>query len=63
MHKDEDDFDKATRLEDGKDWPPEDDCPGCPGRREGASAEYPHGGHKMSCSQTKNRIRFYWRSP
>lgn len=28
----------------GKDWPPEEDCPGCPGRAG------PDGPHKMSCS-------------
>lgn len=60
MHKDEDDADIISRLDDGKDWPEAEDCPGCPGRREGASEQYPSGGHKMSCSLTKNRLSFYW---
>ena len=65
MHKDDKDeyFDKdleTSRLADGKDWPAAEDCPGCPGRREGASAGYPRGGHKMSCSLTKDRPHLHW---
>lgn len=36
-------------------WPPGEDCPGCPGHRDGIEG-HPEGGHKMSCSVTKGRL-------
>jgi hypothetical protein len=33
-------------------WPPEDDCPTCPGHRLGTEG-HPDGAHKMSCTLTK----------
>ena len=36
-------------------WPPEDDCPTCPGHRLGTEG-HPDGGHKMSCTLTKGGL-------
>lgn len=62
MHKDEDDADIISRLDDR-----EKARTGLSLRTaqdvlapDGASEQYPSGGHKMSCSLTKNRLSFYW---
>lgn len=41
---------ECQRKDLGKNWPEEEDCPGCPAHQDGP--------HKMSCSARKGSIRF-----
>lgn len=43
--------------EEIKPWPMDEDCPGCPGHKDGIKG-HPEGAHKMSCSVTKTGLTF-----